>query len=171
MHCFVAKHGPNKGKPINKPWNIAFNKSSISDYLNRKCNGSHVHVPCSGQNTKGTKYYSPEIANAFRRFFKADFSRGFKACCASSLFSMPAAPLAPCIPALACLSLRRAIIGEAAGEGAMAGAGLPGADQPDFSDGPRLGRTGDGANPTLDTRTTMIEEMDVELQKKGSLYD
>eukprot|EP00972_Heterocapsa_arctica_P091931 13557600-Heterocapsa_arctica.AAC.1 len=37
MYGLVAKHGPDQGKPIKKPWNIALNKSSISDYLNRKC--------------------------------------------------------------------------------------------------------------------------------------
>eukprot|EP00972_Heterocapsa_arctica_P003607 537523-Heterocapsa_arctica.AAC.1 len=48
------------------------NKSSVPDYLNRKCDLSHVHAPLSGQNTKGTGDYTPEIADAFHRCFKDD---------------------------------------------------------------------------------------------------
>eukprot|EP00972_Heterocapsa_arctica_P009488 1397996-Heterocapsa_arctica.AAC.1 len=72
MYGLIAKHGPSKGLPINKPWNIAFNKSSVSAYLNKKCDRSHVHAPCSGQNTKGTGDYTPEIAAAFHQCFKDD---------------------------------------------------------------------------------------------------
>eukprot|EP00972_Heterocapsa_arctica_P035668 5248671-Heterocapsa_arctica.AAC.1 len=72
MYGLVAKHGPKAGLPINKPWNIAFNRSSIADYLNMQCGKSHYHAPCSGQNTKGTEEYTPEIAAAFHRCFRAD---------------------------------------------------------------------------------------------------
>eukprot|EP00972_Heterocapsa_arctica_P054950 8102445-Heterocapsa_arctica.AAC.1 len=82
MYGLVAKYGPDQGKPINKPWRIAFNKYYISDYLNRKCDRSHTHAPCSGQNAKGTKDYTPEIASAFHICFKADVAKGLKACCA-----------------------------------------------------------------------------------------
>eukprot|EP00972_Heterocapsa_arctica_P017233 2546660-Heterocapsa_arctica.AAC.1 len=52
LYGLVAKYGPDQGKPINKPWRIVFNKSSISDYLNRKCDRSHTHAPCSGQHAQ-----------------------------------------------------------------------------------------------------------------------
>eukprot|EP00972_Heterocapsa_arctica_P045771 6754928-Heterocapsa_arctica.AAC.1 len=47
MYGLVAKHGPKAGLPINKPWEIAYNKSSIADYLNLKCDHSHSHAPRS----------------------------------------------------------------------------------------------------------------------------
>eukprot|EP00972_Heterocapsa_arctica_P090611 13369601-Heterocapsa_arctica.AAC.1 len=36
MYGLVDKHGPKAGLPINKPWEVAFNRSSIADYLNLK---------------------------------------------------------------------------------------------------------------------------------------
>eukprot|EP00972_Heterocapsa_arctica_P070541 10420488-Heterocapsa_arctica.AAC.1 len=36
MYGLVAKHGPLAGLPINKPWKVAFNRSSIADYLSLK---------------------------------------------------------------------------------------------------------------------------------------
>eukprot|EP00972_Heterocapsa_arctica_P014792 2178921-Heterocapsa_arctica.AAC.1 len=55
-------------------------------YLNRKCDRSHTHAPCSGQPTKNTEDYTPEIARAFHPCFKADvakapFVRASAACC------------------------------------------------------------------------------------------
>eukprot|EP00972_Heterocapsa_arctica_P114541 16442901-Heterocapsa_arctica.AAC.1 len=52
----------------------------------------------------------------------------------------------------------------------MAGAGLLDAYTLDLS-GPRLGRTQDGGDPTVETRAATIDEMSHELLNKGSLYD
>eukprot|EP00972_Heterocapsa_arctica_P114555 16442982-Heterocapsa_arctica.AAC.1 len=100
----VANSGPDQGKPINKPWKVAFNKDSISDCLNRKCDCSHTHAACSGQNAKGTEDYTPEIARAVHLSFKADVVKGLKAFCAGVLHVMPAAPIARA-PAACCLAL------------------------------------------------------------------
>eukprot|EP00972_Heterocapsa_arctica_P022442 3301158-Heterocapsa_arctica.AAC.1 len=63
--CMYGLVAPKAGLPINKPWKVAFNRSSIADYLNLKCDKYHYHAPCSCQNTKGTEDYTPEIAAAF----------------------------------------------------------------------------------------------------------
>eukprot|EP00972_Heterocapsa_arctica_P035206 5181345-Heterocapsa_arctica.AAC.1 len=109
MYGLVAKYGPDQGKPINTPWNIAFNKPSISDYLNRKCDPSHTHAPCSGQSTKGTEGYTPEIARAFHMRFKADVVKGLKACCVGVLHVMPVAPIARA-PAACCVALAHNVL-------------------------------------------------------------
>eukprot|EP00972_Heterocapsa_arctica_P099510 14682451-Heterocapsa_arctica.AAC.1 len=101
IYGLVAKYGPHAGLPINKPWKVAYIRSSISDYLNRKCDHSHSHAPCSGQNTKATEDYTPEIANAFHVCFKADVANGLKACCAGLLHTISVAPFARA-PAACC---------------------------------------------------------------------
>ena len=50
MFGLVATKGKEAGAPINKPWRVAYLNSSLGTRLNEKCDGSHIHIPCSGQN-------------------------------------------------------------------------------------------------------------------------
>ena len=46
--------------------------SSLGDFLNRKCGGSHDHSSCSGQNISSAEYYIPLIAKAVHQCFGRD---------------------------------------------------------------------------------------------------
>ena len=62
MYGLVAERGPNEGQLINKPWRVACSpNSSLPKFLNKKCDGSHDHTPCSGVNTLGTQGYTDMI--------------------------------------------------------------------------------------------------------------
>lgn len=41
-------------------------------FLNKRCDGSHDHASCSGQNTTATEYYTPLIAKAVHQCFSRD---------------------------------------------------------------------------------------------------
>ena len=72
MYGLVAESGPNKGKPINKPWRVACVNSSLPDVLNRKCSREHTHVPCAGSLTKGPEGYTKEIVSIVHESFRKD---------------------------------------------------------------------------------------------------
>ena len=60
MYGLVATKDKEAGTPINKPWGVAYLNPSLGTRLNEKCDGSHIHTPCSGQNTSITEGYTPE---------------------------------------------------------------------------------------------------------------
>ena len=61
MYGLVATKGKEAGTPIKKPWRVAYVNSSLGTRLDKKCDGSHVHTPCAGQNTSITVgYVHPE---------------------------------------------------------------------------------------------------------------
>ena len=62
MYGLRATRGNNAGKPIKKPWRVAYVNSSIGAYLNKRCDGSHEHTPCAGSNTSETERYTRELA-------------------------------------------------------------------------------------------------------------
>ena len=63
MYGLVAAHGPHAGMPIQKPWRVACSpNSSLPTLLCKRCDGSHDHTRCEGQNTLLTQGYTPEIA-------------------------------------------------------------------------------------------------------------
>ena len=87
MYGLVAQKGRDAGTPIQKPWRVACSPNScLPDLLNKRCDGSHAHTPCQGQNTLLTQGYTPEIArivhesitqdikalNALSKRFRAD---------------------------------------------------------------------------------------------------
>ena len=62
MYGLVASCGRDTGMPIQKPWRVACSSNScLPSMLNRRCDGSHDHTPCQGQNTLLTQGYTPEI--------------------------------------------------------------------------------------------------------------
>eukprot|EP00972_Heterocapsa_arctica_P017866 2639803-Heterocapsa_arctica.AAC.1 len=165
MYGLVAEHGPDRGKPIKRPWRIVYNKSSISDYLSKRCDRSHKHAPCSGQNTKGTEDNSPDVADAFHRCFRADVSSGLKACCACTSNVISAAPLFHRGTNIACPSLPSALRGEGE-EDPMATYVID-----DGSAGPRLGRDDIGRGPSPAQGMEMLEELSRQLERKGSITE
>ena len=72
MYGLVSLHGKNAGLPIKKPWRVAYLNSNLGDFLNSKCDGSHDHSSCSGQNTSVTECYTPLIAKAVHQCFRRD---------------------------------------------------------------------------------------------------
>ena len=72
MYGLVATKGKDAGKLINKPWRVAYLNSNIGEILNKRCDRSHEHAPCSGQNTKITEGYTPSIARIVHSCFKDD---------------------------------------------------------------------------------------------------
>ena len=64
------------GSPINKPRRAAYLNSSLGTHLNKKCDGSHIHTPCSGQNTSITEGYTPKIVRIVHECFRDDVRSG-----------------------------------------------------------------------------------------------
>ena len=52
--------------------------------LNRRCDGSHDHTPCAGQNTLVTQGYTPEIAQIVHLSIVRDIATRNKAKATSS---------------------------------------------------------------------------------------
>ena len=61
MYGLRAKTHGKLGMLIRKPWAIAFINSTIDEYLNKTCDRSHAHHPCSGSQTILTQCYTDEI--------------------------------------------------------------------------------------------------------------
>ena len=61
MFGLVAVGGKHDGMPIKKPWRIDTNVSSMRQYLAHVCDGSHVHTPCAGSQTKRTEGYTDQL--------------------------------------------------------------------------------------------------------------
>ena len=72
MYGLVATKGKEAGMPINKPWRAVYLNSSLGNRPNKKCDGSHIHTPCSGQNTSITEGYTPTIARIVHDCFRDD---------------------------------------------------------------------------------------------------
>ena len=61
---------------INKPWRIAYLNPSLGTRPNEKCDGSHIHIPCPGQNTSNTEGYTPKIVRIVHECFRDDVRSG-----------------------------------------------------------------------------------------------
>ena len=72
MYGLIAAKSKEAGMPINKPWRAAYLNSSLGNRLNKKCDGSHIHTPCSGQNTSTTEGYTPTIVSIVHECFRDD---------------------------------------------------------------------------------------------------
>ena len=72
MYGLVATKGKEAGTPINKPWRVAYLNSSLGTRLNEKCDGSHIHTPCSGQNASITGGYTPQNVRIVHECFRDD---------------------------------------------------------------------------------------------------
>ena len=55
---------------------VAYLNSSLGSRLNKKCYGSHIHTPCSGQNTSITEGYTPKIVRIVHECFRDDVRSG-----------------------------------------------------------------------------------------------
>ena len=69
MFGLVSQYGANMGQPIRKPKRVDANSPVISQLLGRVCDGSHVHVPCQGNDTKATEGYTDEIVDLVHQAF------------------------------------------------------------------------------------------------------
>ena len=76
MYGLVATKGKEVGTPIKKPWRVAYVNSSLGTRLNAKCDGSHIHTPCSGQNTSITEGHTPAIVRIVHECFRDDVRNG-----------------------------------------------------------------------------------------------
>ena len=75
MYGLVASTGRDAGMPIQKPWRVACSPNSCLPYLlNRRCDGSHDHTPCQGQNTLLTQGYTPEIVQIVHQSIVRDIA-------------------------------------------------------------------------------------------------
>ena len=75
MYGLTATSGGMAGMPIHKPWRVACSPSScLPELLNRRCDGSHEHTPCAGQNTLLTQGYTPEIAKIVHQAIVKDIA-------------------------------------------------------------------------------------------------
>ena len=76
MYELVATKGKEASAPTNKPWRVAYLNSSLGIRLNEKCDGSHIHTPCAGQNTPITEGYTPKIVRIVHECFRGDVRSG-----------------------------------------------------------------------------------------------
>ena len=75
MYGLVAVKGRDAGMPIQKPWRVACSPNScLPSLLNRRCDGSHDHTPCQGQNTLLTQGYTPEIVKIVHQSINQDIA-------------------------------------------------------------------------------------------------
>ncbi len=143
MYGLVARHGPQVGHPINKPWRIACLNSSLKNSLNLLCNRGHdlPHTRCGGQNTVETQCYNtPKIAQIIHKSINDDvrailtsdeesnfamcapcfYDDSSSTCSSSGTESALEAPSVPSLPALRLLSLRLLAAKDAAAAGRFA---------------------------------------------------
>ena len=76
MYGLVATKGKEVGTPTKKPWRAAYVNSSLGIRLHAKCDESHIHTPCSGQNTSITEGYTPKIVRIVHECFRDDVRSG-----------------------------------------------------------------------------------------------
>ena len=75
MYGLVATKGRDAGMPIQKPWRVACSPNScLPTMLNKRCDGSHDHTPCAGQNTLLTQGYTPEIVQIVHQSIVRDIA-------------------------------------------------------------------------------------------------
>ena len=98
MYGLVASHGKDAGLPIKKPWRVAYLNSSLGEFLNLKCDGSHEHSLCSGKNTSDTERYTLLIAEAVHQCFGRDVKWNGMDCSDNAITIMPAAISVPKLP-------------------------------------------------------------------------
>ena len=68
--CMLGVVSRKTQTPIKKPWTIATNcEEIIQEFSKFKCDKTHEHAPCAGQDTKLTENYSKPFAAAFHRGF------------------------------------------------------------------------------------------------------
>ena len=68
--CMLGVVSQKTQTPIKKPWTIATNcEEIIQEFSKFKCDKTHKHAPCAGQDTKQTENYSKPFAAAFHRGF------------------------------------------------------------------------------------------------------
>ena len=80
MYGLLAQKGRDAGMPIQKPWRVACSpNSSLPHLLNKKCDGSHTHTPCQGQNTILTQGYTPKIVELVHKSITDDIAKLNKA--------------------------------------------------------------------------------------------
>ena len=91
MYGLVASHGKDADLPTKKPWRVAYLNSSLGELFNLKCDGSHEHSPCPGQNTSDTERYTPLIARAVHQCFGRDVKLHGVNCSDDVISIMPAA--------------------------------------------------------------------------------
>ena len=72
MFGLAASFGPDAGKPIYKPWKVAFINSSLGVFLNMKCDRSHEHARCAGKDTQRSEGYTPQIARCVHSALRCD---------------------------------------------------------------------------------------------------
>jgi len=78
VYGLVAARGSDAGKPIQKPWRVACSPStSLPGLLNRRCDKSHDHTPCAGQNTLLTQGYTPEITDIVHQSIVRDIAAAY----------------------------------------------------------------------------------------------
>ena len=66
MYGLVSVKDSNKC-PVRKPWRIASINSTIGKHLNRLCDWSHSHVPCSGPDAVFSQGYTSDICKAIHK--------------------------------------------------------------------------------------------------------
>ena len=69
MFGLVSVHGSTSGMPIRKPWRVDTNSPVLCQHLARVCDGSHLHTPCQGSDTKDTEGYTDELAACIHQAF------------------------------------------------------------------------------------------------------
>ena len=75
MYGLVAAKGRDAGMPIQKPWRVACSPNScLPSLLCKRCDGSHDHTPCQGQNTLLTQGYTPEIVKVVHQSIVHDIA-------------------------------------------------------------------------------------------------
>ena len=80
MYGLVAQSGRDAGMPIQKPWRIACSPGScLPSLLDKKCDGSHDHTPCAGQNTLLTQGYTQKIVDIVHQSITQDIATMNKA--------------------------------------------------------------------------------------------
>ena len=88
---------------IRKPWQIACLNTCLPKFLNKQCDHTHAHVPCSGSETIHTQGYTPAIAKLIRqaRFEDALQHRRWRSSVIRVAVTLPAQPAPPSFAAAA----------------------------------------------------------------------
>ena len=61
MYDLTSSSGSLSGMPIRKPWRLDTDCAELLARLNRRCDGTHQHAPCAGNDTKLTEGYTDPI--------------------------------------------------------------------------------------------------------------
>ena len=94
--------------PIRHPWRMAYINCDIGKYLNKVCDKSHRHAPCSGLDALYSQGYTPMICDAIRPCFRNMHRKSTVYVSVPAAFEdldSPAAVAPSVIPALACVEM------------------------------------------------------------------